>query len=452
MQGAGLAIQIAGETKMAINYFRCEERQNRSAEQYDYNTRSGKFEGKGKEDLVCSGNNNLPNWAKDDPRKFWVANDKFEKGTKGKSIIIALPNEMTTDELKQLMKKTVDTLFSDHTVSWAIHDSVGPTGRRNKHAHIQVCERLINRSRSEPPPDQYFKKTRTRKDGTVSGGYKKDTQMTGKDRQKWLDYSKKKWVELCNEEIRKMEEARRPKDIEIKKSKKRSVHFPRRTWMAAFRNTERKDNFLRTQMDRDLYPILVKRQAALKKKLDDWMPQATIGDKITSFVWHPFDKDKRNKMIWTYRQSRMTEEERGCCGLFAEQANDEYGPFVKKAQANFSRHIKMYSDNLDIEPPAIESSYQPVVTKIIEDHERLELDRRNAEIYREEERKEKEKRKKQEAEERKRKAEQAEKERIEQEKQKQKAWEAELKRQEESRKEFDRIFGNQRSRGRGRSR
>lgn len=437
---------------MAIGYYHCEERQNRSAEQYEYNTRTGKFEGKGKEDLVCSGNNNLPSWAENEPKKFWQANDKFEKGTKGKAIIIALPNEMNANELERLVKKTVDTLYPNHAVSWAIHDSVGPTGKRNKHVHIQVCERVIDHSRPEPPPDQYFKKTRTRKDGTVSGGYKKDVFMTGKDRQKWLDQSKRQWIKLCNEEIRKMEESRRPKDIEIKKSKKRSVHFPRRVWMAAFRNSARKDNFLRTQLDHDLYPILVKRQVALKKKLDDWMPQATMSDKVTSFVWHPFDKNKRNKMIWTYRQSRMTEEERGCCSLFAEQANDEYGPFVKKARADFSRHIKMYSDNLDIEPPAIESKYHPVVTKIIEDHERLELNRRNAEIYQEEQRKEKEKRKKLEAEEQKRRAEQAEKERIEQEKQKRKAWEDEIKRREESEREFDRIFGNQRSNGRGRSR
>lgn len=440
---------------MAIGYYHCEERQDRSAEQYEYNTRTGKYEGKGKEDLVCSGNNNLPTWAVDDPKKFWVANDKFEKGTKGKSIIIALPNEMTTDELKQLMKRTVDTLYPDHAVSWAIHDSVGVSGVRNKHAHIQVCERLIDRSRPEPTPEQYFKKTRTRKDGTVSGGYKKDTQMTGKDRQKWLDQSKKQWVKLCNEEIRKIDDTwyrPRPKEIEIKKSKKRSVHFPRRTWMAAFRNSARKDNFLRLQLDRKLYPILKARQGEVMKSKDECTPEATAGDKITAFVWHPFNRKKRNQMVWAYRNSRMDEIDHYHYEQDVIAINDKYGAEIKKIQTDRSRHLKMYSDNLDIKPPVIESKYQPVVNKIVEEHDRLELERRNLKIYQEERRKEKEKQKKQEVEEQKRKAEQAEKERIEQEKQKQKAWEDEIRRQEESRKEFDRIFGNQQSQNRGRSR
>lgn len=437
---------------MAIGYYHCAERQNRSARQYEYNTRTGEFEKKGKEDLVCSGNSNLPSWAIDDPQKFWEANDKYEKGTKGKSIIIALPNEMNSDELKRLMQKTVDTLYPDHVVSWSIHDSIGPSGKRNKHAHIQVCERLIDRSRPEPPPDQYFKKTRTRKDGTVSGGYKKDTAMTGKDRLKWLDNSKRQWIALCNEEIRKMENTRRPEEIKIKKSAKKSVHFPRRVWMAALRNTQRKDNFLRLQIDRELYPILKKRQIEVEKAKDRWTPQATIADKVTSFVWHPFDRVKRNQMVWAYRNGRMRDVDKFLFNDGVKCINDKYGKQIKEIQADHSRKLKMYADNLDIKPPVIESSYQTVVKKIVEDHEESELTRRNAEIYREEERKEKERKKKLEAEERKRRAEQAEKERIEQERQKQKAWKAELKRQEESRKEYDRIFGNQRSRGRGRSR
>lgn len=440
---------------MAIAYYHCEERQNRSAEQYEYNTRTGKFEGKGKEDLVCSGNNNLPSWAENEPKKFWQANDKFEKGTKGKSIIIALPNEMTTDELKQLMTKTVDTLFPNHAVSWSIHDSIGPSGQQNKHAHVQVCERVIDRSRPEPSPEQYFKKTRTRKDGTVSGGYKKDVAMTGKDRQKWLDQSKKKWVELCNEEIRRMENAwyrPRPKEIEIKKSKKRSVHFPRRVWMAAFRNSERKDNFLRTRLDRELYPILKKRQVEVEKARDTYTPEATITDKMTSYFWHPFNKQKRNQMVWVYRKSRMNEYDQYNVDSSIEGINDKYGAEIKEIQTNRTRKLKMYTDNFDIKPPVIESRYQTVITKIVEDHDRLEQERLDLKIYQEEKRKEKAEQKKREAEERKRKAEQAEKDRLEQERQKQKAWEDELKRQEESRKEFNRIFGNQRSRGRGRSR
>lgn len=440
---------------MAIGYFRCEERQNNSLEQYKYNTRTGKYSEKGKEDLVCSGNSNMPAWAKDDPAKFWEANDKFERGTKGKTIIIALPNEMNTDELERLMKKTVDKLFPNHVVSWSIHNSVGPSGQRNKHAHVQVCERLIDRSRPEPLPEQYFKKTRTRKDGTVSGGYKKDTAMTGKDRQKWLDRSKKMWVNLCNEEIRKMENAwyrSRPKEIEIKKSAKKSVHFPRRTWMAALRNTQRKDNFLRLQMDQKLYPILKKRQIEVEKAKDRWTPQATAGDKITALVWHPLNKQKRNQMVWVYRRSRMNEYDRYAIDSDITNINDKYGADLKKLQADRSLHLKMYANNLDIKPPVIESKYKTVVTKIVEDHNRLELERHDMEIYQEEKRKEKEKRKKLEAEEKRRKAEQAKRERIEQEKQKRKACDDEIRRQEESRKEFDRMFGNQRSKGRGRSR
>lgn len=355
---------------MAIGYYHCEERQNRSARQYEYNTRTGEFTGKGKEDLVCSGNSNMPDWAKDNPALFWQANDKYEKGTKGKSIIIALPNEMDSDELKHLMEKTVDKLYPNHAVSWSIHDSIGPSGIRNKHAHVQVCERLIDPDRPVPPPEQYFKKTRTRKDGTVSGGYKKDPRMNGAKRQKWLESSKKMWVEICNEEIRQMRDTffrPRPNEIVMNKSKeKKSVHFPRRTWMAAMRNLNRPDNFLVTSLNKELSTIVNKRLKDIGKLKSEYIEENTPTEKLISYIWHPFSKKNREKELWNNRIAKTSHWDKH---MYNNEIFDINKNFVVKTTniiETRSANVAKYAQKFGIKsiPLSINPNYQRTIDNL----------------------------------------------------------------------------------------
>lgn len=451
---------------MAIGYYHCEERQDRSARQYEYNTRTGEFAGKGKEDLVCSGNSNMPYWAKDNPALFWQANDQFERGTKGKSIIIALPNEMDSDELKHLMEKTVDKLYPNHAVSWSIHDSTGPSGRRNKHAHVQVCERLIDPSRPVPPPEQYFKKTRTRKDGTVSGGYKKDPQMNGAKRQRWLELSKKKWVEICNEEIRQMRDTLfhpRPNEIAIKKSKKKSVHYPRRTWMAAFRNPTRTDNFIAANFDNKIKPIIAKRDKEIKEIQDSFIFEPSAIDYVTSYIWHPFSRKNREKELWKCRLASTPKDNRESYFEFAHDINKDFVQGVKKVKNDMSNEIGNYAEkmgiNVDIKSIMQQSRYQQRITVITntfnarqrvldkQEAEERERNRKRYERQCEIDREREAQRKEQEAAERKR--QQEERERLERERL---AREAAQREREKYRKEHPVEIVIHRSKGRGRSR
>lgn len=163
---------------------------------YNYIAREGKYQrGTKKEDLIYKESKNLPSWANEKAALFWKeCEENYRK------IELALPLELSSRDQVILTRKFCDETFgNDFVYSFAIHENVGVlSGKRNPHAHILFSERKIERNRPEPNRENWFKKSRTRKDGTISGGYRKDKTITGTNRKNWLLNIRKRWETLQN--------------------------------------------------------------------------------------------------------------------------------------------------------------------------------------------------------------------------------------------------------------
>lgn len=156
---------------------------------FDYISGDGKYKRIGTEDDIrLTRSNAIPSWAKS-PRDFWKEEEKIGDGFR--KIELALPVELEPKNQERLVEQFVNKNFKDYPCTYAIHDS---KNGENPHVHIMFSERKRVDTREEPSREQFFKKSRTRKDGTVSGGYAKDTTITkGAGRKQWLLDLRKDW-------------------------------------------------------------------------------------------------------------------------------------------------------------------------------------------------------------------------------------------------------------------
>ena len=185
-QGARHADYIAREGRYA------------SAGHDEYIERSGRFSKY--EDLVCSESGNMPEWARENPKEFWRAAEEFERanGRVYREIEVAIPNELTQAQQKELVKEFVEQqLGKDHPYTYAIHDkpaSLNPA-ERQPHAHIMFSER--KNDGIERPKETFFKQA-----ARPSRGEKIEEHGAKKDRQ-WIQKSKLEkvradWADLQN--------------------------------------------------------------------------------------------------------------------------------------------------------------------------------------------------------------------------------------------------------------
>ncbi len=156
---------------------------------FDYISGDGKYKRIGTEDDIrLTRSNGIPSWAKY-PRDFWKEEEKVGDGFR--KIELALPIELEQKNQEQLVEQFVRYNFKDYPCTYAIHDS---KDGKNPHVHIMFSERKRVENREEPSRENFFKKSRTRKDGTVSGGYAKDTTITkGAGRKQWLLDLRQDW-------------------------------------------------------------------------------------------------------------------------------------------------------------------------------------------------------------------------------------------------------------------
>lgn len=304
---------------MAIAFFRVTERSQNAASKYDYDTRSGRYKDNG--DLVASGNQNLPAWASLQPRRFWAEADKNEKGNKCKTIIIAMPKELGNNELRALAQESCEKLFPGHAVTWAIHRPKGRLSEEdNPHLHAMVCERLIDPNRPDLEADKYFKKTRTLKDGTLSGGYAKDVRMTKTDRRKWLQETKESWEAIANRHLKQHAEQQNrsrwgwEKEPEAQLhfpvrqqngKKKKSIHLGPKVMIRMLKGEQTKIG--QQWIDQMVAPIMQQRNREYERaKIAHTTSGGVLYDTL-AFLRHPLDKKKRRKMLIDHRVKNATD-------------------------------------------------------------------------------------------------------------------------------------------------
>lgn len=175
-----------------------------SMSKHDYLTRNGKYQFISnrveREDLIFQESNNIPSWA-EDAKDFWNESDLNDTNIKSRpfrEIKLALPNELTEQENIELMKQYCNTHFANHPYTLVIHSKAATLSpsETNIHAHIMFSEREIDRNRKEPAREEYFKRSSIKKDGTFSGGYKKNRIWVQKET---LLSLRKEWEEIINQ-------------------------------------------------------------------------------------------------------------------------------------------------------------------------------------------------------------------------------------------------------------
>lgn len=125
-------------------------------------------------DLIHNGYGNLPEWAHGNPGYFWSMSDKYERanGAAYREHEIALPNELTYEQLIELAERLVRNLVGSKPYQYAIHGPEGSVGKiQNPHIHLMYSDRVpdgIDRA-----PDQMF--SRFKAIDPTTGGCRKDS-------------------------------------------------------------------------------------------------------------------------------------------------------------------------------------------------------------------------------------------------------------------------------------
>lgn len=145
-----------GSTPMASFHDRIKSGKKGTAREHAvYIERLGRYSDR--EDLVHAEYGNLPGWAEGDPLKFWKNADTHERanGAAYREHVIALPNELSTEQNCVLAKRLARELVGTKPFQLAIHAPEGKLGRiTNPHMHLMYSDRL--QDGIDRPPEQMF--------------------------------------------------------------------------------------------------------------------------------------------------------------------------------------------------------------------------------------------------------------------------------------------------------
>ncbi len=136
----------------------------------------------------------LPKWAKNDPKKFFQAADKYEGVGHRRYVEIefALPNELkTVEQYRQIIDAFISKHLSEHYYAYAIHDKIGMlSGQRHPHVHIMFSERLIDeveKIKERSAKAFFLYPARKKKDGSEPSFEEKWKRGAPKNR-KWCNH------------------------------------------------------------------------------------------------------------------------------------------------------------------------------------------------------------------------------------------------------------------------
>src|SRR3546814_13021731 len=97
------------------------------------------------DDLIHTGYGNLPDWANDEPLYFWRMADCYERanGAAYREHEIALPNELTIEQLIELSERLVRGLVGNKPYQYAINGPEGKLGGiPNPHLNRMYSDRV----------------------------------------------------------------------------------------------------------------------------------------------------------------------------------------------------------------------------------------------------------------------------------------------------------------------
>lgn len=149
----------------------------------------------------------LPVWAKDDPKIFFSAADRFERnnGERYKELIFSLPNELNLNQQKEIVNRFLDAHMKELYYAYAIHDKIGTmsNGEHHTHIHLMFSTRQIDAAerKRERDPAVFF--SRANNETPAQGGCPKSEVWNGKDRAKNLCVLREDFARIQNEVLAK---------------------------------------------------------------------------------------------------------------------------------------------------------------------------------------------------------------------------------------------------------
>lgn len=173
---------------MAIYHFKAKVGK-RAYSHLKYILREDKY--KSRNDLEFQGSFNLPKEFKD-IKYFWQKAIQNERANANiyREYEISLPKELDKEENKKILESFLKKQFKENYIyNYAIHNP------RNEqpHAHVMFCERILDGK--DRTPDEFFKRFSKKKDGTITGGAKKNNIFANKE---YLKFVRKDWETHLN--------------------------------------------------------------------------------------------------------------------------------------------------------------------------------------------------------------------------------------------------------------
>lgn len=165
-----------------------------SVDKHDYISRLGRFAKRHDGELAFAENGNMPSWAADEPRKFWIALDVHERanGTLYHEVEFALPRELSKEQQIAAAREFAQTICGNkHPYSLGFHDKEG-----NPHVHLMFAGRMLDGI--ERDQEQFFKRYNAK--NPDRGGCRKESSGDARGPE-WVKQIRKDWQDLANRRL-----------------------------------------------------------------------------------------------------------------------------------------------------------------------------------------------------------------------------------------------------------
>ena len=138
---------------------------------------------------LTSESGNMPEWAEDDPQKYWAAADAHERanGSLFKEVEFALPVELDDGQQRELASSFAADLTGGERLPYTMAIHRGGQDGENPHVHLMISERGLDGHDRDAAT--WFK--RAHKAEPEKGGALKTRSMMGKE---WLENTRAAWA------------------------------------------------------------------------------------------------------------------------------------------------------------------------------------------------------------------------------------------------------------------
>ena len=169
----------------------------------DYIEREGRYEKDG-EELEHKEHGNMPEWAEDDPGKYWEAADENERanGRLYSEVQFALPKELSEKERRELAGEFAERVCSRERLPYTLAIHRGGANGENPHAHLMFSER--GHDGIERSAEQWFKRYNAK--APEKGGARKSRAAKAGD---WLEKTREAWEQTANRALERAGRAER---------------------------------------------------------------------------------------------------------------------------------------------------------------------------------------------------------------------------------------------------